>query len=491
MSKVLKEGRTWIIWLTIVAVILAAVGIFFYYSMFKQSETDLIELVPVDAVYVMEINDFVTFTEGSTPLMSNLNDMFALDAFPAFQTICSKIHAFDNLSTISGHENSVGLSILFNLKADKSTFKRLLRELNIDPNNYKSFENNKIYTYGTNYKSIKFAFLNNVIVFSEDVELLKRALIQQKHPKKIFSNKYFKRIYEITTKNRKQNWLILNHELYNKYLSTFFIDSADDYIDKLVSNVDWGAYQIRFSGTQILLSGYVIADDYRFSSQNGDGFTLLNYVPSSSLIFSDYEIPSLNVLKNILSITDNSAEVFSDNNLPSELATFTINKDSTTRRFVSLLADTSLTLSNFLSSISVNLDTISQISSDGYYAIPQRLSNCFMNICKDTMRFATEFNNTFILANSKEDIVLYKKLISKNESVLQNLNYKISSESVASTATSLRTIKNDKNANDFQFVLSEKGKNSKFGNSIRAISLSCNPTDGDYLPINIHLAFLP
>lgn len=491
MSKVLREGRTWIIWLTVVAVVLAATGIFFYYSMFKQSDTELIELVPVDAVYVMEVNDFGTFTETSTTLMSNMNDMFALDAFPAFQTICSKIHAFDNLSTISGHENGVGLSVLFNLKADKSTFKRLLRELNIDPNNYKSFENNRIYTYGTNYKSIKFAFLNNILVFSEDIELLKRALIQQKHPKKILSNKQFKKIYEITTKNRKQNWLILNHELYNKYLSSFFVDSAGEYINKIVSNVDWGAYQIRFSGTQILLSGYILPDDNRFPSQNGDGFALLNYVPSSSLIFSDYETPTLNVLKKILSTTDKSADVFSDNNLPCELVTFTVNKDSTSHRFVGLLADTSLTLYGFLSSFSVGSDTISQINTDGCYAIPDILSKCFVNICRDTMRFATEFNNIFILANSKEDILFYKKLISKNESVLQNMNYKISSESVASTATSVRTIINDKNVNDFQFLLSEKGKNSKFGTSIRAISLSCNPTDGDYLPINIHLAFLP
>ena len=53
----MKENRPWLIWLTIVAVLLAGVGIFFYYNLFRQSKSELIEAIPTDAAFIFTLND--------------------------------------------------------------------------------------------------------------------------------------------------------------------------------------------------------------------------------------------------------------------------------------------------------------------------------------------------------------------------------------------------------------------------------------------------
>ena len=205
MNNYTRENRPWMIWLTIIAVILACVGVFFYYTLLRQSKTELIEAIPTDATFIFTINDNDAFVRDTKSVTPYLNEIFLLDALPAYETMRGKLPVGEYDLTISGHTENDGISILFNTHADKAAFKRLLRALSIDPNNYTAFENNRIYTYGTNFKSVKFVYTNHIISFSTDVELLKRAIVQHSHPKNLLSDKQFKEIYNLTEKNRKQN----------------------------------------------------------------------------------------------------------------------------------------------------------------------------------------------------------------------------------------------------------------------------------------------
>ena len=192
MRNYAREIRPWVIWITLLAVILAGVGVFFYYNFFRQEKSELIEAIPTDAAFIFALNDNDGFVAGSARVAPYLNELFVMDALPAYETMRGKLPAGEYDLTVSGHTTDNGVSVLFNMHADKAAFKRLLRALSIDPNNYTGFEGNRIYTYGTNFKSMKFVYFNHIISISPDIELLKRAIVQHNHPKNLLSDKQFK-----------------------------------------------------------------------------------------------------------------------------------------------------------------------------------------------------------------------------------------------------------------------------------------------------------
>ena len=230
----MRENRPWIIWLTIAAVMLAGVGVFFYYNFFRQSKSELIEAIPTDAAFIFALNDNDGFVSATREVTPYLNELFVMDALPAYETMRGKLPTGEYDLTVSGHASNEGVSVLFNMHADKAAFKRLLRALSIDPNNYISFEGSRIYTYGTNFKSMKFVYINHIISISPDVELLKRAIVQHAHPKDLLSDKQFKEMYNLTEKNRKQNWLIINPERYTPYLSSFLTEDLSKKLSNLL-----------------------------------------------------------------------------------------------------------------------------------------------------------------------------------------------------------------------------------------------------------------
>ena len=193
-----EKHRGWAIWLSIFALLLIGVGIFFYYSFFRQSRSELIEAVPTDAQYVFEINDNPAFQKGVASMAPYFTEAFALDVLPAYEDIYKQMAGTYDL-TISGHRSANGIRVLFNTHIEKAVFKKLLRALSIDPANFTSFEHYKIYTYGTHFKSLKFAYFNHILTVSDDIDLLKKALIQHTHPKNLLSDKSFKDLYNLTS----------------------------------------------------------------------------------------------------------------------------------------------------------------------------------------------------------------------------------------------------------------------------------------------------
>ena len=87
----MRENRLWLIWLTVIAVILAMVGVFFYYNLLRQSKSELIEAIPTDATFIFAINDNDAFVRDSKSVMPYLNEMFLLDALPAYETMRGKL----------------------------------------------------------------------------------------------------------------------------------------------------------------------------------------------------------------------------------------------------------------------------------------------------------------------------------------------------------------------------------------------------------------
>lgn len=470
MRNYAREIRPWIIWITIIAVILIGVGIFFYYNLFRQEKSELIEAIPTDAAFIFALNDNDAFVTGTTALVPYLNELFVMDAMPAYETMRGKLPAGEYDLTVSGHIQDNSVSLLFNTHADKAAFRRLLRALSIDPNNYTSFENNRIYTYGTNFKSVKFVFMNHIISFSTDMELLKRAIVQHAHPKDLLSDKQFKEIYDLTEKNRKQNWLIINPNRYTPYLSTFLKEKMAGKLAKCLDETGWTALQLRFSGKDMYLSGYMLAENAsennfcRFlKTLKGDDADLSELLPSSVNWYA---------------------------NVKYDISCFSLSADSCDYHYY-LTANTS---SDFLSELYTDTHTADSLRNthpNGIYPVLNNSAPKMPNLAPDTMNWVFEHGQAIVFAPSQEAVAHFQKTVKNNGTLSQNRYYPFVNDAVASSSIYNFVILNDENDAFWSNQLTEKGKASHFGRELRIFSLSCDAMEKDQhlLPVNLYLHF--
>lgn len=494
MKDYSRESRPWVIWLTIAAVILAGIGIFFYYTLFRQSKSELIEAIPTDAAFLFVINDNDAFVAGAEPLSPYMNELFVMDALPAFETMRSKLPTGEYDLTISGHSEGDGLCLLFNMHADKAAFKRLLRSLSIDPNNYTPFENNRIYTYGTNYKSVKFVYINHIISFSTNMDLLKRAIVQHTHPKNLLSAKPFTEVYDLIEKNRKQNWVVIKSKEYLPYLSSFLQKELAQKVSKSANKADWAAFQLRFSGKDLYLSGYMRMDDITDKNldfllhNSSNGMEISDLYPSDVNWYARVETPrirELNILKKKSSL---ETQPYTNLN-PSEIGYFSISSDSIEYHYTTLLIDSS---KNVLEAFyGDKADSVRMAHPDGFYPTPNHLLPILKAFAPDSSNFFIIKENAIVLASSSEALKVYQKSMKTNGCLSQNRLYPFVNEAVASSSLLNFVLFNNENSNYWNLKLSDKGKVSQFGQDLRIFSLSCETMGKGkrLIPVNLYLHF--
>ena len=487
------NNRPWLIWLTAVAVVLIGVGIFFYYNMFRQSKSELIEAIPTDAAFILTLNDNDGFVASSATVAPYLDELLVLDAMPAFQTIRGKLPAGEYDLTMSGHPSNDGVSVLFNMHADKAAFKRLLRALSIDPNNYTGFEGNRIYTYGTNFKSVKFVYVNHIISLSTDLELLKRAVVQHAHPKDLLSDKSFKEMYNLSEKNRKQNWLIVNPESYTPYLSSFLNEDLSKKLSECLKESGWTALQLRFSGNEMFLSGYMFTDCPNCDcfdilvNRTGNGSEINELYPAQTCWYAHLETP---MVKGLDRLHNFGEDIHSFMDLsPSEYGCFALRADSTYYRYAILLCDS--TKDALEAYYGGSADSVLSAHPDGLYPIPYRLSPLLPLLSPDSANCFVERNGALVFATSKEAMAVYQKSMKTTGNLQQNRYYPFVNEAVASSSTLNWVMINDGTSTYWTSQLSDKGKSSNFGKDLHIFSLSCDAMEKNshLVPINLYLLF--
>ena len=488
------NNRPWLIWLTVVAVALIGVGIFFYYNLFRQSKSELIEAIPTDAAFILAMNDNDGFVVSSVTVAPYLDELLVLDALPAFETMRGKLPSGEYDLTVSGHPGNDGVSVLFNMHADKAAFKRLLRALSIDPNNYTGFEGNRIYTYGTNFKSVKFVYVNHIISLSTDLELLKRAVVQHAHPKNLLSDKSFKEIYNLTEKNRKQNWLIVNPERYTSYFSTFLNEELTKKLTECLKEAGWTALQMRFSGNEMFLSGYMFTDSPdsdRFDilvNRTGNGSEINELYPAQACWYSHLETPKVKELDRLHNFEKNLLYPFMELS-PSEYGCFALRADSTYYRYAILLCDsTKDALEAFYGG---SADSVRSAHPDGLYPIPDRLLPLLPLLAPDSANCFVERDGALVFATSKEAMAVYQKSMKTAGNLPQNRHYPFVNEAVASSSLLNLVMINNGNSAYWPSQLSDKGKSSNLGKGLRIFSFSCDAMEKNshLVPINLYLLF--
>ena len=494
MTNYARESRPWLIWLTIIAVILAGVGIFFYYNFFRQSKSELIEAIPTDATFIFALNDNDGFVTSSTKVAPYLNELFVMDALPAYETMRGKLPAGEYDLTVSGHATDNGVSVLFNMHADKAAFKRLLRALSIDPNNYTAFENSRIYTYGTNFKSMKFVYFNHIISISPDIELLKRAIVQHNHPKNLLSDKQFKEMYNLTEKNRKQNWLIINPKNYTPYLSSFLNEDLSKKLSECLKESGWTALQLRFSGNEMHLSGYTLVENSEREGielqlkKTSSGMEIADLYPASADCYTHLEIRNARDF-NLKRLFDDPQTV--KELAPSEIGYFTLHGDSTQHRYTILRPSSEKSAMEIFYKDAAKADSARAAHPDGYFQTPQPPKLPLKTLAPDSATWFVEKNNALVFSDSKEALTLYQNSLKSAGPLTQNRLYPFVNEAVASSSILNFVIFNEENNTYWPNQLSEKGKASRFGKDLRIFSLSRDAVEkGQHLvPVNLYLLF--
>jgi len=257
-----KERRRNILTIiTTVIIIIFGCGVYSYYFFYRQVNAKLIETIPTDATFLFQINDNDMFLKTVKHIMPYINPLFGLDAYPGCQFFVDQLPGKYNQVVFTGHHNGETLSILFACKINERAFKQLLSKIQIDEKNCISFEKCKIYTHGTHLKRFVFTYHKGIFLASENVMLLKKSIVQLKNPKNLTNLKSFETLFSILEKNKKQNWLILNHDRYFSHFESFINDETNISLSRFASNVSWAAYQVRFSKLEMSLSGYLSLTD--------------------------------------------------------------------------------------------------------------------------------------------------------------------------------------------------------------------------------------
>ena len=241
---------------TTTVIIVLGVGIYCYYYFFRQVNAKLIETIPSDAAFLFQINDNEAFLKSIKNIAPYINPLFGLDAYPGCQFFVDQLPGKYNQVVFTGHAIGEAFYILFACKINEKAFKDLLLKLQIDEKNCATYEQCKIYTYGTHLKRFVFTYHKGVFLASENVNLIKKAINQLQNPNNLTKLKSFQSLFKIMEKNKKQNWLILNHKRYLSNFESYFNDETNITISRFGASALWAAYQVRFSGLEMTLWGY-------------------------------------------------------------------------------------------------------------------------------------------------------------------------------------------------------------------------------------------
>lgn len=465
----ISERRNgWILWVSIAAILLVGIGIFFYYTFLRQSKAELIEAVPTDAMFLFEVNDNDDFANKVASLQPFFNEAFTMDALPAFETVYHKLPngAYD--ITLSGHQDENGTYLLFNTRFEKATFKKLLRALCIDPANFTSFEQCKIYTYGTNYKSLKFVYVNHILTVSDNIELVKKAIIQHTHPKNLFYDKEFKQLYDLTQKNKKQNWIMLNNKAYYQFLGDFFSKDVANKLTKVMSYDAWSAYQIKISNNELFLTGYITATSdniAHFKSLASKDSHTEAYLPFNTYTYSKRELENYTA------------------------CSFTMAKDSLTRfDYLLVLQDSTKQAFRPLGNTE-QAEEFRSTHPSGIYSTTDSTIQANLKDIPTQFQYFIERNGTYLFAESEDAIVAYNKEIATNGHITDSRYYQFSNYNISNNNLTEFTFFNLQNGKHLQEALSPKGKAALTAKRLGIFSMSCTGITDEYIVASLYLHF--
>ncbi|MCR4964780.1 MAG: hypothetical protein K6A41_03910 [Bacteroidales bacterium] len=445
-----REISPWLIWLSLLAVLLLCVGIFFFYTFLRQGASELIDVVPNDAAFLIEINEHEDFEKDCAKMQPIFSEILVMDAYPAFEDVYHNLPKGNYTATLSAHPGKESIHLLYNVQIDKASFRKLLKKLNLDPNNNIIFEKHKIYTFGTSYKSLKFVYFNHVLSISDDLEVLKKAIVQHRHPKNLLSDKEFKTLYTVSQKNQKQSWIIFNNKAYLTYLNKYFNPEGLNSLRKLESLSTWSAFQLRTTESELFLSGYIPCELKEPTTPK-------------------YELPESVMPQHVIRYAKSEGTDYA--------ATYMlVHAEGENYPFLILTEDT---IHPVLNKLTVEkFDSLKINHPDGIYPADSIFNNLekvfqpmFVTIKQPTWKYCIVRDYQYILAAEKEDLQYLSRNYINESAFKNNQYYKFCKSCLPSKNVEEYTIINEDKGHLLEDLLSSQGDDTHFGKQLRAFSI--------------------
>ena len=436
-----NNTKGWIITTAIVGIVLILAAIFFYNNFFRQTSGPLIETVPSEAAFIFEINDNEQFVKTSASLMPYLTEMFALDGLAGFESFLEKMPKKDGLIMVSGFVNDGKIVPLFSTRMEERYFKSLLKLLQLDPRNNIKFEGYEIYSYGTHYKDFKFVFHNNVFSVSEDVELLKKSIVQLKYPKGLTSDKSFKLVHKMVDKNTKQNWLLLNPTVYAEYMKSKTEEPYFAMIDAWAGKSSWCAYQVRFSDVEMFLSGYMDTEkdeiqQYGSAVPEGDFPQRVVPITANALTVVDDANPqSLAQYWDVNGLSDIYQQKCYQRIAPVYMVYFSLPADTCNYHYCAMKIDTALASFDSFFNEDLNVDSIQKNTPKSVFACNLiDFASLFSALYNDSYKSMMQVKDYYVLADTSTTLEYYKKVVKKTNYIETGNQFRFASANTPSDA---------------------------------------------------------
>jgi hypothetical protein len=485
--------RNWVIIGTFTVIICIGIGLYFYNSFFRQSNAQLIETVPTDATFIFEVNDNRNFVNDVSPFFPYLNELLNLSSFSGFEFFMDQLEGSKSQFIISGHRSGDQYSILYSFRIAEYQFEELVEKLEIDPRNCTTFNESKIFVYGTHFKKFSFTYHDGVFSITEDLDLLKKSIVQLESTKNLLEIDHFSKLYKIVSKNKKQNWLIINNATFFSGINTFLNPDFQGYIANNIQNPGWSAYQIRFNDSEISMMGYSNVDEEMIeklklqpSQRNGFG----NILPFNTHFYSTFN--TSNPVEFLKQFKENKTYSISLENysklLPTTSTYFSLDQDSITYYFMAFKCDTMKTpIATILHPDSIVINQ--RINPYPIYA--SNLSEVYPHMNKqfksEKLAYFIQYNGYLIFSSTAEALLYYLKVIPNNN--IESSPYYRFAKSNLPSETSYEFFLASSTSKKWNKYLTEKSLKLNIAKDLKLITYSYAQPKDQLIGVNIFIKF--
>ena len=475
-------------------ILMMGMGIFFYHNFFRQNNAQLIEAVPPESSFILQINNNEYFTKNTTQLFPYLDELLYLSALPGLEFFVDRITLKKPTVMLSGYSNGENTFLLFSANTTESHFSTFLKNLRIDHRNFTPFDKSKIYTYGTHLRKFYFSFNNNIVSISEDIELLKKSIVQHKHPRNLLSDKTFSNFYDIVSKNEKQNWLIIHNFHFFKLKKELFSDYYQHLCQSLSEIPDWSIFQISFNDKEVILSGYM---DYKhlFSKNLHTEFTHettsspAHIIPFTSSFYSVLKQP-VSSQSFLLKNDSDFHSVIPDFEV-TELIKFQLNRDTSIYQFIAFPIDTNRNHSFFISTDSTQHSEITTKKGDKIYLSSLNHLHTYSIISMQNigLNYFTLYRDYYIFAEAMTDLDYFLQQI-KQQNFTQQSNYQFTKSNLpSSSGYEFCVIIPDKRSNVIPLFSDKKCYDNTIRN-LQVFAFSFAKPEKDLVPVTVYIKFM-
>jgi hypothetical protein len=312
--------------------------------------------------------------------------------------------------------------LLYGVKFNEATFKKMLGALQIDSRNYVSFQTLQIYSYATHYKKFYFTFFQNAFILSEEMELVKRSVMQFRNPINLLMNNEFSQLHQLVEKNMKQNWVLLHHPyFFNKFEASTDAPQWAKF-ETFTHLSEWSAFQMRIGDNELHFTGYCTATaplfEY-FSSQQDMETDVAPFLPAGS-----HQVSSLftsHPTDSIASIfVSASSQMLYQQTRPNAICHFKCQNGNTTYRYVLLLTDSTRMPADHFTN-----DTLADILYKKFTLYPTGWALQQQKNHQDSAySWMTEWKSLSIFADSQEALNFYIDKAIGEQTLAQNSFYR-------------------------------------------------------------------